>query len=477
MESNRRGTKYVPLMDRIGCWAQSLTRDERKHMRRVLLICTPAMSLLALLAMPIQTMAQEQQNADPPPHYAVTDLGTMGGSASVAFGVNNAGHVGVTVTLLNGNEGAFLWHRGYFMDLGTLGGPNSEIGEINGSNTVAIFSQTSEKDPYNENFCGFSTETDLVCIAGVWKDGALTPLPTLGGNNATALAINNKGQITGFAENGTHDSSCKAPQVLDFEAVLWEPDGTARELDPLPGDTVGFALWLNNLGQAVGSSGACANTVLVPLAAGPHAVLWEKDGSAHSLGSLGGTMIDTAAGNNDIGEVDGCSDLPSEIPGFPGVQCHAFLWTKETGMQDIGTVGTDFSALPTSINNHGQMVGSSCDSSGNCRAFLRQNQGKMRDLNSLIPMNSPLHLTFAFDINESGEIVGQALETSTGDVHAFLATPCDRNHADAQYCKDISGTAVAADESTELLIPVLSENARKLLHQQLARRYRMGVPQ
>ncbi len=444
-------------------------------MKRTLLISTSAISLLAVLTLHTHATAQEQQNVDPSPHYAVTDLGKLGGSPSVAFGVNTAGRISVTRTLLSGNEHAFLWNHGYFMDLGTLGGPNSDIGGLNDSDEVAMYSQTSMKDPNAENFCGFTTDTDLICIAAVWKDGVLTPLPTLGGNNATAITINNKGQVTGFAENGTSDSSCVAPQVLDFEAVLWAQDGTAHELDPLRGDTVGFALWLNNLGQAVGSSGTCANTVLVPLAGGPHAVLWEKDGSATSLGSLGGTMIDTAAGINDIGEVDGCSDLSSEIPGFPGVQCHGFLWTKETGMQDIGTVGTDFSALPTSINNHGKMVGASCDSNGNCRAFVRQSHGKMMDLNSLIPGDSPLYLIFAFDLNESGEIVGQALETSTGDLHAFLATPCDRNHADAQCCKDISGIAAEADEGTERPRPTFSENARKLVQQQLARRYHMGV--
>ena len=96
--------------------------------------------------------------------------------------------------------------------------------------------------------------------------------------------------MAGIAENSTRDPECPTglalngtgPQVLDFEAVIWGPrQGEIRELPPLPGDTVGVALWINDNGQAVGASGACANTVLPPLASGPHAVLWEKDGSVH----------------------------------------------------------------------------------------------------------------------------------------------------------------------------------------------------
>ncbi|MGC2658221.1 MAG: hypothetical protein WA324_09730, partial [Bryobacteraceae bacterium] len=405
-------------------------------------------------------------NTDRTPRYAVTDLGTLGGTFSAAFAINNRGNVAGAANLPSENQHAFLRRDGQMSDLGTLGGSNSNEGGLNERDELAIFSQTAQNDPYNENFCGFSTDSNLICLGGVWKNGKMSPLPTLGGNNATAFAINNKGQVAGFAETDTMDKSCVAPQVFDFEAAMWEPNGAVHELPPLPGDTVGFALWLNDLGQAVGSSGTCANTVLVPLASGSHAVLWEKDSSATYLGSLGGTMIDVAAGNNDIGEVDGCSDLASEILGFPGVQCHAFLWTKQTGMKDIGTVATDFSALPTSINNHGQMVGSSCDSSGNCRAFLRQNQ-QMRDLNSLIPADSPLYLLFGEDINEAGEIVGLGLETSTGDVHAFLATPCDQNHPDTEWCRN--------GESAERPMIMAPENARRLIQEQLARRYHMGM--
>jgi probable HAF family extracellular repeat protein len=192
----------------------------------------------------------------------------------------------------------------------------------------------------------------------------------------------------------------------------------------------------------------------------PHAVLW-NNGSPVALGSLGGTMLGTAAGINDQGQVVGCTDLATELPGFPGVQCHGFLWTQATGMQDLGTVETDFSSLPDQINNHGDLVGTSCDDQGNCRAFLRPAQGKaMLDLNALIPADSPLYLFWAFGINDSGEIAGMAIETSTGDLHAFLATPS----------KTAAATGTLPADALRVTTPMaLPESTRKLL------RRRMGM--
>ncbi len=39
--------------------------------------------------------------------------------------------------------------------------------KLNDSDEVAIYSQTSMKDPNAENFCGFATDTDLKCIAAI----------------------------------------------------------------------------------------------------------------------------------------------------------------------------------------------------------------------------------------------------------------------------------------------------------------------
>jgi probable HAF family extracellular repeat protein len=401
-------------------------------MRHTLLISSSSVSLLALLAMPTQAMAQEQQNPQHPPHYAVTDLGTLGGTSSIGFGINDSGHVaGASSLTAGGPQHAFLQYGGHMRDLGTLGGLNSIGDGPNAKDEVAIYSETADPAYMGEDFCGFGNHHQ--CLAAIWRDGKLTALPTLpGGNSAQAIALNDRGQVIGFSENDKLEKPgyCATPdQVLDFEAVIWGPNpGEIRELGPLPGDTVGFAGATNDRGQAVGTSGLCSNTTTNGLVAGPHAVLWDTDGSVTDLGNLGGTMINLAAGINNRGDVVGGSQAKDG-------NVHAFLWTKDRGMQDLGLLGTDTLTAPTWINNHGQVVGGSCPGpTGNCRAFLWEYE-TLLDLNTLIPADGPLYLLFAWGINESGEIVGQAM-TKTGELHAFRATPCDRNHAHAECGKE-----------------------------------------
>jgi probable HAF family extracellular repeat protein len=332
---------------------------------RTLLFIT-AITLFAALATPVRIVAQGQQQAEHVQGYTVTGLGTLGGTYSYAYGLNNAGVVAggaATPTQTNGlAQTAFVWRDGHMIDLGTLGGSAcptciSSAGGPNASGVAALVSETGNADPNDEDFCGFGTH--LQCLGAVWENRALTALSTLpGGNNANAFWINKQGQVVGFSENGTYDSTCSIAtpfQVIRFEAVVWGPNGGIHQLRPLKGDTVAFGFGVNDYGQAVGSSGLCSNTALPPFTAGPqapHAVLWDKDGSPTNLGSrVSGGTINIPGGINDRGEVVGGSQSSDGNP-------HAFLWTKATGMQDLGALPEDiFSTAPLLPHNQQQRSG------------------------------------------------------------------------------------------------------------------------
>ena len=63
--------------------------------------------------------------------YEATDLGTLGGSASSAHGINNLGQVVGRADTSLGISHAFLWQDGVMIDLGTLGGGESYAHGIN----------------------------------------------------------------------------------------------------------------------------------------------------------------------------------------------------------------------------------------------------------------------------------------------------------------------------------------------------------
>jgi len=221
--------------------------------------------------------------------------------------------------------------------------------------------------------------------------------------------------------------------------VLWGANGKIRELPPLHGDTVGFALGTNDRGQVVGASGLCSNSSIPPAPSAPHAVLWNEDGSPHDLGNLGGSM-NVANAINNRGDVVGAALSPKDGT------IHTFLWTGDTGMQDLGAFpGAVLTVAPCckTINDSGEVVGWAMDAMGNFTALVWQNKVPV-DMNTLIAPGSPWYLQNACSLNDAGEIAGQGL--INGEVHAFLATP--RHHAGG---------------SQSLAPAPLSEDARKLL--------------
>jgi probable HAF family extracellular repeat protein len=423
----------------------------------LLLISMPALTFLTSLAISTSLSAQT---------YTVTDLGPANNPFSQAAALDDFGLISGVATAADGSQHAVIWLNGVMTDIGKpgLGGPNSGGGGVNQFGQVIGGAETSSKDPNNENFCGYGT--GLRCAAFLWRNGAgMTALPTLGGTNAAWGGINNLGQVAGYAETATRDATCPGkvavngtgPQLFDFEAVIWGPKtGQIQELPPLAGDTVAMANSINDYGVAVGMSGTCANTVIGGFAGGPHAVLWESNGSVHDLGNLGGTVNTNLLGAgtlawviNNRGVVTGQSDLA-------GNQAfHPFLWSRETGMLDLGVLPGDLVGAGLSINNSNQIVGASVSApgpaSGNPRAFLWQH-GVMTDLNTLIPATSGLYLLTAFGINDAGVIVGFGV-TGGGDVHGFVATPA------------IASGSAAFLEQGPARPAALSDNARKtLLH-------------
>jgi len=444
-------------------------------MKHKLFRSMPVLSLLALLVVPAQTMAQqEKERRERPPRYVVTDLGPLDTPFSEAIAVTDNGLVTGAETLPDGTSHAAIWYNGRLVNIGQtgLGGPNSAGEGVNEKGQVSGLAELSTPDPNGEDFCGFGTH--LICLPFLWWKGVMTSFPTLGGVNGEAGQINSRGEVAGNVENAVLDPTCVGlgtPQKFEEKPVIWK-NGEIYELPTYLGDPDGWTFGVNDKGQVVGASGGCStlNSQTGVYVLSRHALLWDR-GEVTDLGNLGGSGAvgpgNVALGLNNRGQVIGVSDLQGDTT------YHGFVWTKDGGIKGLGTLSGDVTSVALGINDEGAIVGASFDVGGNPRAFLRQD-GVMTDLNKLISADAPLYLLFAHGINSQGVIVGFGVDTGTGNVHAYLATPCDNSRADIGWCgADINDAGTEVGKSIERPNAIFLKGARDLLQQRLGRRYHL----
>jgi probable HAF family extracellular repeat protein len=397
---------------------------------------------------------------------------------------------------------AFKWEHGDVTNLSALpGGDNCSVAtSINDHGEIAGTSENGEFDPV----LGL---TELRAV--VWKDGTIDDLGTLGGNYSTGDGINKWGQVVGAALNAVPDpfsylefGIAGSPNGTQTRAYLWE-NGVMHDLNTLGGPDA-VALFINERGQVAGFSytNSTANPIVQPFQPGMptiHPFAWTREGGMRDLGSLGGTVgyVNCECGGfNNRGQFVGVSTLPGDLDAhpflwdgdklidlfadsiggnpliasdiddagevvgtaiFPKRPVGAFLW-KDGVAVDLGTVDGDGCSLARAINSRGQVVGQSfaCDES-TLHSFLWEN-GSIVDLNKLIPRDSNLELVDPMSINDRGEIAGIGLppgcsfveDTACG--HAFVLIPCERDRLDEAGCKDTE--ELSTDATHNISAPV-----------------------
>jgi probable HAF family extracellular repeat protein len=304
--------------------------------------------------------------------WRVVDLGALGGPRnSSVSAINDSGTAVGRSSVDDVTEHAFLWRAGRMTDLGTLGGTDSWATDVNNRGEVVGYSRTAADQVH----------------AFLWRAGRMIDLGTVSGTFSLADGINERGDVVGY---GIDDTATGGYQEYAF---LWR-HGRMTRLPEITEGAQSRAYDVNERGVVLGST-------VLPGTMGSLAVTWQA-GAVRRLAGLPG--IPEAI--NDRG------DVVSSDSSQDGMT-RGYLWSKGLVTQ-IGPPDTPMH--PFGINNRGQIAGA-----GWLDACFWE-RGEL----TLLPSPFGYGGEVATDLNASGQVVGNAVESLGGPwdarFHAVLWT-------------------------------------------------------
>ncbi|MHC4845324.1 MAG: hypothetical protein ACYTCU_04085 [Planctomycetota bacterium] len=326
--------------------------------------------------------------------FTYVDLGTLGGPASVANGLNDSRQVvgwsHVTGCTVGGQpcRRAFLWENGVMTDLGVLAGDEGSVAYAINASGLVVGSSERDVVASSGTFAGFS-----------WQGGPMVALPDLGSSGSTfAQDVNDAGVIAG---------SVRDAGTLRDTAVTWS-GGVLSNVGSSEPHSYSRARGINEAGALVGFAW---NLFSPNDAIKFDGVKWSD------IGGFGQFQNAEAYDVNNSGVAVG-------LQAYPSGSWHPTIWTQV----DAPDPGTDLGTLPGhdigelfDINNSGWAVGRTWldIDPGSSRAVLYDGT-TLHDLNDFLPEGSNVVLFEAREVNDNGDIAGTAV--IDGLFRGFLMT-------------------------------------------------------
>jgi probable HAF family extracellular repeat protein len=325
-------------------------------------------------------------------------------------------------------------------------------------------------------------------------------LGTLGGRYSAALDINDLGQVVGLSGiriQGENEFS------ENIHAFLWDNLTGMQDLGPGPGENFSIANNVDNFGRVFGISMGLDDAEVssnmnvqafqwhnsrgrrgvddregwfnkayranvrgqmigfeLNSNGDSRAILWNRARIGRDLGTLPGHDQSMAFGINNLGQVVGCS-RPGRNSGFG--RCRAFRWDERQGMKQIGPLNVHYS-VAKDINDAGQILGQAVTIENGFQAYLWDPNNGTQFLSEMAALDPGWTIRGVSAINNLGQITGDATFDVDGDgvfdeIHAFLLTPI--NIVDIQKLIAMSSNLLPEKEGTKL-VSDLYEAIKKL---------------
>jgi probable HAF family extracellular repeat protein len=256
------------------------------------------------------------------------------------------------------------------IDLGTLGGNESVATALNENGNVAGWARRSDGAQHAFFF-----------------DATMHDLGTIGGASSIAWSVDPVGGVVGQSLTA----------ISNTKGFIYR-GGVRRSLGTLGGSN-SAAYGINDFADVVGSANTTNNVAT-------RAFLY-RQGVMKSLGTLGGTNS-VATAINIARTIVGSSTLAANSD-----VTHAFIYPDGGRMTDIGTLGTSSEA--SAVNTDDAVVGHSTLASGDTHAFLYSG-GVMTDIGTLGGRNSAAKAIAGF----TDTVVGESEIAGASGTHAFL---------------------------------------------------------
>ncbi|NJD87251.1 MAG: hypothetical protein FIB05_04415 [Betaproteobacteria bacterium] len=373
--------------------------------------------------------------------YTVTDLGV---SRAVKLFINAAGQVGgETMPTSSFYPQAFRYSYGLQL-LGGLAsvygpdnsqGPASFIWGMNASGVVVGDSLVPYEDPMHPEW------TNLTAFHGfVWTlMTGMRDIGSLGGPHTNVTGINNLGTVVGRSSNGITDrafiwteqdgirdlglpeGNSSAGKINNAGAIIgryttttgeshgyvWTPTEGMRDLGTLGGTSTGPSA-ISDSGWIAGMSRSTDGT--------SRPFIWNSAGGMVEIPVPWTYDSCGVLGVNDYGQVlFNCATFVS-----PPYQQRFFVWRPDSGTFDLETLGTN--VWVRAQNSSGVIVGSVGLPDGRRHAVVIDN-GNLKDLNDLVS-GAPAELADAWAISDSGLIAATTDRAATiNPSAAVLLTP------------------------------------------------------